>query len=106
MESLFSRQLEEKEKVIRQQQMCIQELRMQLTSDQRSSQVRTDELSERLRHCERERNDARTRLAGDLRKYQIHKDELVDRIKQLEAEKQNERDRYESRIHEMAKDHT
>ena len=77
-----------------------------MTSDQRSSQVRTDELSERLRHCERERNDARTRLAGDLRKYQIHKDELVDRIKQLEAEKQNERDRYESRIHEMAKDHT
>ena len=42
---------------------------MQLTSDARNLQGRNDDLAERLRHCERERNDARTRLAADLRKF-------------------------------------
>ena len=39
-------------------------------------QIRIDELNDKMRVVERERNDLRTRLAGELRNYQISKEEL------------------------------
>jgi hypothetical protein len=79
MERLFSMQLDEKENVIRQQQATIQELRIQLTGDSRSMQSRIDELGERLRNCERERNDLRTRLAIELRNLSVNKESLLSK---------------------------
>ena len=69
VERLFKLQVDEKEGVIRQQQTTIQELRVQLNSDQRSMQSKIDDLHDRMRHCERERNDLRTRLAAELRNF-------------------------------------
>lgn len=63
VERLVSLQLDEKEGVIRQQQVTIQELRVQITNEQRSYQSKCDDLNDKLRSCERERNDLRTRLA-------------------------------------------
>jgi len=86
LERLIHMQLEEKENVIRQQQASIQELRVQITNEQRAMGARNDELAEKLRNCERERNDLRTRLAQELRVFQGSKDDLLFKISNLENE--------------------
>jgi hypothetical protein len=63
---------------------------MQLSTEQRSSQNRFDDLNEKLRSCERERNDIRTRLAAELRSYQLgreeHNQELIQHSRGQEQE--------------------
>mmetsp|Transcript_30654 Transcript_30654/g.40790 ORF Transcript_30654/g.40790 Transcript_30654/m.40790 type:complete len:285 (+) Transcript_30654:1295-2149(+) len=58
---------------------------------------RNDELNERIRNCEVERNDLRTRLASELRGYQGNKQELVNKLGELEAEIQRLISQHESR---------
>ena len=48
-----------------------------MTADSRGMQALNDELADKLRSCERDRNDLRTRLATELRNYQIEKEELL-----------------------------
>lgn len=67
---------------------------MQLTADARSMQNRIDELNDKLRGIERERNDLRTRLANELRNYQLSKEELMSKNRALEEENQQERARH------------
>ena len=59
---------------------------MQITQEQRILGQRNDELNDKLRNCEIERNDLRTRLASELRSYQGNKQDLVNKLGELEAE--------------------
>ena len=43
-------------------------------------QSRIDEVNDKMRIVERERNDLRTRLASELRSYQLSKEELMQKI--------------------------
>jgi len=85
VERIVQMQLEEKENVIRVQQATIQDLRVQITGDSRAMGARIDELGEKLRNCERERNDLRTRLAQELRMFQGSKEDLLVQISNLES---------------------
>lgn len=58
---------------------------------------RNDELNDKLRNCEIERNDLRTRLASELRNYQGNKQDLVNKLGELEAEIQRMISQHESR---------
>ena len=44
---------------------------------------RAEELNEKLRNAERERNDLRTRLANDMRNAQMSKDDLLEKHRGL-----------------------
>ena len=44
---------------------------------------RAEELNEKLRNAERERNDLRTRLANDMRNSQMSKDDLLEKHRGL-----------------------
>ena len=97
VDRLYKMQLEEKENVIRRQQETIQELRVQITQEQRMMANRNDELTEKLRNCEIERNDLRTRIASEMRNYQGNKQELVTKLSELEAEIQRLISQHENR---------
>ena len=70
---------------------------MQITQEQRILGQRNDELNDKLRNCEIERNDLRTRLASELRSYQGNKQDLVNKLGELEAEIQRLISQHESR---------
>ena len=80
---LFQLQLDEKERLIREQQAAIQDLRVQLNAEGRIFSSRAEELNEKLRNAERERNDLRTRLANDMRNAQMSKDDLLEKHRGL-----------------------
>ena len=44
---------------------------------------RAEELNEKLRNAERERNDLRTRIANELRNNQMSKDDLLEKTRGL-----------------------
>ena len=49
-------------------------------------QTRIDDLSEKLRGCEIERNDLRTRCAADMRSHQLSMEEMNQKLRHLEDE--------------------
>lgn len=58
-------------------------------------------MGDRLRQCERDRNDLRTRLAGELRKYQTTKDELAANITKLHNDREFERIQHENKLTQL-----
>ena len=59
-------------------------MRVQLNGDSRNMQTRIDDLGDKLRGCEIERNDLRTRLAADMRTNQLSMEEMNQKLRHLE----------------------